>query len=166
MLSVKEDLSYDYESGLFLWERPTSNRVKKGQVAGTLGKRGYITIRYKGKIYPAHRLAYFFMLNFFPKDFVDHINGNKEDNSWRNLRVCSMSENLRNMKTEKLGASSYKGVYFCKKAKKWCAQIQKDKVKEYLGAFKKEEDAAKAYNERAKSLFGPFARLNNIKKET
>lgn len=90
---------------------------------------------------------------------VDHINRNKLDNRKQNLRICTHPQNLFNSK-DKGGSSQFKGVAWNKYHKKWQAYIGKDYKKYRLGYFNVEEDAAKAYDLKAKELFGEFAYLN------
>jgi hypothetical protein len=60
------------------------------------------------------------------------------------------------------GTSLYKGVSYHKKGGKWAARI-KTKGKIYnLGHYKNEINAAIAYNDAAKSMFGEYAKLNQI----
>lgn len=94
---------------------------------------------------------------------VDHINGNKLDNRRENLRLCSHSENCRNSKKPKCTATSkYKGVYWDKTKNAWAARIKKDYIGIFLGRYPTEIDAARAYNQAAITLFGVYARLNEI----
>lgn len=97
-----------------------------------------------------------------PKDkMVDHENRNGLDNRKSNLRICSRSENLMNSKKPSgLLTSKYKGVN--RVGKKWRAEIRKNRKGYYLGTFETEIEAAKAYNKKAKELFGEFAKLNEV----
>lgn len=90
---------------------------------------------------------------------VDHINGDTLDNRLENLRLCSIKENSRNVRGRE-GTSRYKGVYFQKRARKWCASIRVDYKLIYLGLFELEEKAAEAYDLAAISHFGEFAKPN------
>jgi len=90
---------------------------------------------------------------------VDHVNGNGLDNRRHNLRVCTRSENLQNMRPRG-GSSRFKGVYWHKRDKVWRAYINVNKVRLSLGSFHDEIDAARAYDEAARKDFGDFARLN------
>lgn len=92
---------------------------------------------------------------------VDHINGDKLDNRRANLRFASAKENLRNRRPT--GQRQYKGVTF--QAGKWVAQIVADRQHLYLGRHATIIEAARAYNEAAKRLFGEFAWLNPIPDE-
>ena len=93
---------------------------------------------------------------------IDHKNGNKLDNQKRNLRFCTKEQNASNCRRYKNNKSGYKGVYWFKYNRKWSCQIQKNKIRFFLGYFDNEIDAAKVYNQAAKKYFGEFARLNQI----
>lgn len=93
---------------------------------------------------------------------VDHINHNGLDNRRANLRECSHAENLHNQLHRKTGTSKYRGVYWSKKAGKWRACIGCNNKRMSMGQYDSETEAAMAYNEKAKALFGEFAYLNTI----
>jgi hypothetical protein len=96
------------------------------------------------------------------KNQVDHRNTNKLDNQKDNLRVCSNSENCKNTSKPKNNTSGFKGVYWKKQIKRWCAQIGVEYKNIYIGSFATAIEAAKAYNEAAVKHFGEFAKLNQI----
>lgn len=85
---------------------------------------------------------------------LDHINGDGLDNRRVNLRLCTHQENMRNRPKNK-NKAGYKGVY--KNHARWQAAIKHNGKKIYLGNFSKPEEAAKAYDLKAKELFGEFA---------
>jgi hypothetical protein len=91
----------------------------------------------------------------------DHVNGNGLDNRATNLRPATVSQNLCNRpKTKAKTRSKYKGLEWEKIQRKWKVRIQCNGRKIYLGSFSNEIDAARAYDEKAKALFGQFASLN------
>ena len=97
----------------------------------------------------------------------DHINGEGLDNRRINLRAATNVENQRNTRTTKSPTSSkYKGVMYAANSRKnpWRAYIHTTvnevKINYHLGVFRSQEDAAKAYDKKAKELFGEFANLN------
>ncbi len=97
-----------------------------------------------------------------PKGLIaEHKNHNTLDNRRRNLRNATRAQNMWNRK-KTCGSSKYKGVYFRPPYKKWRAAIYFNNKRISVGYFAKEEDAARAYNKRAKQLFGKFACLNII----
>jgi len=90
---------------------------------------------------------------------VDHQDGNGLNNQRQNLRPCNQSQNSANRFTR---PDRYKGVRWYQPRKKWRAQIMKDYKQMHIGYFEYSTDAAIAYNEAAKRLFGEFAQLNQI----
>ena len=93
---------------------------------------------------------------------VDHINHNGLDNRKANLRLATRSQNNFNrLIIKRKGSSSkYKGVSWNKDSKKWLARIHVNGRYEFLGSFKDEIQAAKAYDKAAKKYHGEFASLN------
>jgi len=90
----------------------------------------------------------------------DHIDHNGLNNRKRNLRLCTRLQNSRNQRARRGGTSRYKGVYWHKGQKKWHAGISSEGKSYFLGSFENEIDAAKAYDRKAKVLFGRFVYLN------
>lgn len=115
----------------------------------------YAITRSCGSTVKMHRL----ILQVFDRSIhVDHINHNTLDNRKCNLRSCNIGDNCRNQRICKLNTSGYKGVH--KSKNKWRAVIGHNSKHLHIGYFKSKEDAAKAYDEKAKELYGEFAYLN------
>lgn len=93
---------------------------------------------------------------------ADHVLHNTLDNQRKNLRICTNQQNAMNQKTPLNKTSKHKGVSWYRSRKKWLAKIQINGKRKHLGYFKKEKDAAKAYNEVARYEFREFACLNQI----
>ncbi len=111
----------------------------------------------KQKRIPMHRA----IMN--PPDgmLVDHINSNRKlDNRRENLRICTRAQNVCNTKLSKKNTSGFKGVNWHKRAKKWQAMVQKNNKNFFAGYFDDPEDAAHAYDEKARELHGEFASTN------
>lgn len=89
---------------------------------------------------------------------VDHKNGDGLDNRRLNLRACTHRQNLHNSKP--CGARRFKGTCLIRRSGKFSASICHDGVDVWLGAFPSEAEAAKAYDDKARELFGEFAKLN------
>lgn len=99
-----------------------------------------------------------------PGQIVDHKNGNTFDNRKENLRFCNSKENSRNIGKRKGNyTSKYKGVYWNKRSKKWCTKISTDYGIKFLGYFKIEKDAVRAYNKAAAIYHKEFANVSVIK---
>lgn len=88
---------------------------------------------------------------------VDHINGNKLDNTTVNLRKCSDRENLLNRKTNKNNRLGIKGVE--KHQGKYRARISFASIRYNLGCYSTAEEAADAYKKAAIKIHGEFARV-------
>ncbi len=77
-------LSYDSETGLFVWRPRPDNRQFNahfaGSVAGTLQSARYVQICIDGEKYLAHRLAFLYIRGSFPRGNVDHANHIPSDN--------------------------------------------------------------------------------------
>lgn len=109
-----------------------------------------------------------------PKGFlVDHINGDKMDNRRENLRLATRTENEANKKKRRTHGkdrelhSKYKGVSKMTDGRKkcWRVTITSNGVQRNVGNYYSEREAALAYNEAAKQLFGNFALLNEVEDE-
>lgn len=91
---------------------------------------------------------------------VDHIDGNKLNNTRNNLRIATRAENNRNIGMLSNNSSGFKGVTWNKKSKKFQARIKFNNKLIYLGSFSDAIEAAKLYDVKAVELFGEFANLN------
>lgn len=108
--------------------------------------------------FPMHRV----ILKTPARMLSDHIDHNGLNNQKNNLRVVTNSQNQMNRKSNKCTSSKFKGVSWHNRDKIWRAQIKINGKYSYIGTFKSEVGAAKAYNARAIELFGEFAHLNKI----
>lgn len=89
-----------------------------------------------------------------PSIKIDHIDGDGFNNCIHNLRVCSHQQNMQNHnRLFKNNTSGYRGVSFHKKTNKWRATIKGFK---HIGLFDTAEEAALAFDNKAKELFGEF----------
>ena len=94
------------------------------------------------------------------KRCVDHIDGDKANNNWENLRYATHTENSRNQKNQTNTSSVYKGVYLHKPTKKWMAYIRINKKLKNLGYHASEREAGMAYNMAAVKYFKNLAKIN------
>lgn len=92
-----------------------------------------------------------------PSDMdTDHRDGDGLNNRRKNLRTATRAQNMWNRAPNKCGTSRHKGVSWHKQHGKWIANIQVNKKRHFIGLFRDEDEAAKAYAERAAIEFGTF----------
>ena len=151
---LKELLSYDPETGVFVW---LVGAKFKGKIAGT-DCYGYWQIRINRKNYRAHRLAWLYVYGEFPNADLDHINCVKSDNRIGNLRECSRAQNGFNVGLRIDNKSGFKRVHFYKASGKWQVGITINGKKKHIGYFATAELASAAYEAKARELHGEFYR--------
>ena len=154
---LRELFHYDKDTGVFTRLVNCSN-VRAGAVAGCLKNDGYLCIRVDGRLYSAHRLAWFYMTGEWPGLHIDHANSDRSDNRWANLREATYSQNNANSIVRKDNKSGFKGASRSGKRLGWQACIRWEGRSKHLGYFDSPEAAHAAYLAAANELFGEFAR--------
>jgi hypothetical protein len=119
-----------------------------------INSRGYSQVNLyssgKRKCFVVHQLAAICFMNHKPDGLsyvVDHINNLKTDNRVENLQVVS---NRVNCSKDRKGSSRHTGVCYHKKGDRWVSNIYLGKENIYLGCFKSENEASKAYQDALK----------------
>ena len=142
---ARELLAYDPDTGLLTWKATGTGR-RPGGVAGNLNTDGYVRTSISYKAYANHRLAWLIYYGEWPKDQVDHIDGDRSNNRISNLRQASSSINNQNLRrahpNNKLGVL---GVYYDDVRSKYLAQIGVSGKQRVLGRFNSLEEASNAY---------------------
>ena len=152
---LKEVLNYNPDTGVFTWKIINSNAVLNKNYAGGVDEKGYIRIKIDNKKYRAHRLAFMYMVGRWPVE-IDHINLNKSDNRWCNLREANRSQNCLNKNVKSTNILGVKGV--SKVGNKYSSEISVNGFRKYLGLFNSLEEAKMAYNDAAMFYHGDFSR--------
>lgn len=144
---VREALAYDPLTGSLVWRiaaRKGSSRV--GMEAGTLSD-GYRKIKLDGQYLFAHRVIWLHVTGRWPAECIDHINGDRSDNRWTNLREATSrlnSENHRKPSSHNR-TSAYLGVSWRACKGKWRARITVENRSIHIGYFEDEAAAHAAY---------------------
>ncbi|WP_332692067.1 HNH endonuclease signature motif containing protein [Devosia sp.] len=158
---LKELLHYDPDAGVFTWV-VSRGRQAAGNVAGSVGGRGYVDISVDGLVYKAHRLAWLYLHGHMPQDHVDHINGDKTDYRIANLRLCTAVENHQNRVSHKGATSMFLGVSSLGRHRKrpWRAVIRANGKSRHLGTYLTEQEASAAYQSAKAAMhsFNPIIR--------
>lgn len=163
---LRQLLRYEPDTGLLFWrERPvemfSSSARHKGWNARCAGKlalstnhnAGYKCGPVNNKLLLAHRVVVALVRGEWPSGEVDHINGDRSDNRWENLRVVSHADNSRNRAMSQRNSSGAMGVYWNPVNQNWTAEIKHEGAKRHLGSFQSIREA-KAARVRAQSELG------------
>lgn len=121
-----------------------------------IGRRWYAIGRINGEQVLMHRL----ITNAAIGMDVDHIDGDGLNNKRDNLRIATRSQNMANVSIGPRSKSGFKGVSWHAGAGRWRATTISNGRQVHLGYFDNVEDAARAYDAKAREIFGEFARLN------
>ena len=141
------DNAFYYDGERLRWKiQPRLGCIRHaGDVAGCVKSGGYRVVGYKGKSFYAHRLIWKLVYGSAPKDQIDHIDGNRDNNKIDNLRDVSHKENQRNRRIAKDNKPGYTGVYFSRRKKNYYARITTlEGKRKCLGYFDDFDDAVKA----------------------
>lgn len=139
---LKKFLHYDPLTGI-VTNRLIRHGCNVGDVLGVVGNTGYLRISFAGQPYLLHRLIWLYMTGTLP-DKVDHLNHNKLDNSWVNLREVNNTDNSKNCSVSKNSSTKVNGVSFMKSRSKYRAYIMVARKQISLGLFANIDDAVAA----------------------
>ena len=127
------------------WRANNWNAKNAGRPAFTANDGwGYKTGAVFGRLLKAHHVAWAYMTGGWPVLDIDHINGDRSDNRWVNLREVSRAVNLRNAKRKSTNTSGHNGVRWRADCGKWRAEITLDGRNTHLGYFADLESAVAA----------------------
>ena len=160
---IKENINYNPETGVFTW-KVEKNGIKIDKCGSY--DHGYIRIKINGKLYFANKIAWFLTYNYWPKkEFVDHINGIRDDNRIINLRLVSPRENGQNRPEHRNG--KLVGYSIHKKTGRYRSLIMIQKKQRQLGMFDTKEEAHEIYKKACEEIknFGEGYVLEKIKEK-
>lgn len=150
---LREILSYEPETGALVWKVRRCSVVRAGDIAGSVNAKGYRYITVRRKHLLAHRVAWAVHTGSWPTEDLDHENGCKDDNRFRNLRPASKRLNQENQRrAQKNNPWGLLGVSKASDCKRWLATIQANGVVKRLGRFDTPELAHAAYLEAKRKL--------------
>ena len=140
---------------------PKSGEV--GSVFTGSSTKGYRALCVLGGTVQEHHIVWYLHTGEWPKQPLDHIDGDGKNNRPDNLRLCSQKENCRAFRKIKEGAASkYRGVTLYKRTSKWHSKIMTDEGRKHLGYFDCEKEAALAFNYAAIKYGFPTEALNQV----
>lgn len=165
---LRKILRYDHETGKLFWSKrdlsffshckepqkmcKTWNSRYLNKEAFTATSKGYKIGSVFDQYMRAHIVAWAIFYGYVPHLEIDHKNGDRSDNRIENLRMATPRQNRRNMKKRSDNKSGFCGVSFCKKSKKWRAQVSGLNKRHDLGRFERKECAISAVMQKRKEL--------------
>jgi len=156
---LRELFRYEPETGK-LYHKKRRFGVTVGTEAGSGDAKGYRRIKIGGKLYLHHRIVYAMHFEDPGSSQIDHADGDPKNSRIENLRTATHGNNQANGKVYKNNKAGYRGVYWHAQHRKFCVSIQSEGTKSHVGLFSSELEAARAYDNAAKKIFGEYARLN------
>lgn len=153
---LRRDIRYSPIVGVFEWKTGASGR-RKGFLAGGVNKEtGYISVGYRGRQYKAHVLAWCYMKGEWPDKEIDHIDGDRSNNAWKNLRLADRHQNSFNKKSVCHDDPLDKGISFRKDNGKWQARVY-CRGSVWSACYETKEEARAAATAKRKELHKEFA---------
>lgn len=150
---ARELLWYSPKTGLIFWRERSRKwfasdaacAVWNKRFAGRLAfvsttSKGYKQGRVLYRLYLAHRVAWLMMTGAWPEDEVDHDNGDRTDNRFKNLFETTSAGNKKNAKLSCRNTSGAPGVSWDARRKRWHVRVGR----EHVGYFKELDAARKA----------------------
>ena len=106
-----------------------------------------------------HRIIWAYHYGAIPSNLqIDHIDGDRVNNTIGNLRLATHSQNKSNNKRAyRNSKSNILGVYWATRDKKWSAEIKLNGKTIRLGYFVNQEDAIAARKTAELQYFAEFA---------
>lgn len=157
---LRECFDYNPLTGRLTWrDRPRHHfrshgmftrfqRHYAGKPTGSVEGEGYVCIQivYDGaqRTLKAHRVAFAIMTGDWPDGQIDHINGNRADNSWANLRLASQTDNMRNRAVQRRSVTGVSGVRPMRGGASYQVYIGEGGQQTLIGTFRDFDTAVRA----------------------
>lgn len=160
---LRRRFRYVKSTGLLLRRVPILGRWGQvqdpiGSVAGSLHHDGYLYTGINGRLYLVHRLIWTIVEGRWPRKEVDHHDGVRNNNRWKNLRHANSTQNRQNSLGQRSRVGKFPGVYaHSRSTGKFVAQIKHKGRVIYLGWRDSAEEAYKLRVAAEKKYFGRFA---------
>jgi len=156
---LQELFSFSVVTGELRWQK-SYNNTYTGRVAGKVLTNGYRYVTLEGKHLLAHRVVWKWVTGQDPLNHqIDHIDGDRTNNAWHNLRLATSANNCHNRGRQSNNKSGFKGVSLHVQGR-WVARIRANGIDKHLGLYDTPEEAHAAYVAAAERFHGDFARAH------
>lgn len=152
---LREVLCYSPVVGVFEWRRG-GRRIRKGGLAGAVTKAGYVRLCVDGRLYEAHRLAWLYVTGEWPDQCIDHIDGDRSNNAFKNLRLAEYADNSANMRVNCRSTTGIKGVTYLHSCDRWRARVRRGGQMVLDQVFGSREEARAAAETAREQAHGSF----------
>lgn len=142
--NLRKAFDYNPETGEITHKYPGRGR-SIGDSATTNHSGGYYAMNVGGTMHLAHRIIFMYMKGYYPR-MVDHINHDRKDNRWCNLREVNDLDNAKNITLHHNSKTGINGVALHKPTGKYRAYIGINYKQKHLGLFNTVEEAINARN--------------------
>ena len=165
---LREFFDYNPETGILKWkwrdvrhfELERYSRTWNKQFAykdvGWINANGYLATRIQGPSFLVQRVIWKLVTGDEPPELIDHIDGNKTNNRWKNFREANSKQSAHNQGIRSSNTSGYRGVL--NRNNRFMARVMIDGKFKSIGTFSTGEEASAAYEEKTKELYGKFYR--------
>lgn len=132
---VQELLIYNPATGSLAWKLSPGNRIKPGQKAGCVKSNGYRVVAIDKRIYYSSKLIWLYMTGEWPSMTIDHIDRNRSNEKWNNLRHISRAHNATNKSLYANNRTGVNGISRDKKSGQFDSRLTLDGKTIYLGRY-------------------------------
>ena len=150
---IRASFEVDLAGGLLFWRANKQRPDLVGAAAGFVDNHGYVRVTFKGRRYLRSHLLFALFYGRWPVGQVDHINRNRADDRPSNLREVTHHQNMWNRTPKARGLPM--GV--TAKGGRFTARIMCRRQLHRLRMFATADEAASAYQEKRKELYGEYA---------
>ena len=155
---LQELFDYSIITGKVYRKVATARRHTIGEEVGARTSTGYLCVRVHSEIYFLHRLIWMLVTGEDPGEMkIDHIDKDRTNNSWTNLRLATHPNNIHNQSMHQDNECGAKGVRRTVSGR-YQARIYQNGETINCGCYATVEEADQAYRQKEQELRGEFAR--------
>jgi len=157
--AIRSTFSYNPKTGSFVRKNRARGPAPVGQFGSDNGD-GYYKIRFNGKKYFVHVLAWVHFYGAWPLRLIDHIDGNSQNNAITNLRLATHAQNCWNRRRRSDNKVGAKGVCWDKQRHAYRVQLVINGKRVFQKITRDLDDAKALYAAALAEHAGSFGRAD------